>query len=438
MLCFAPAITLAQPSFVLDSTKTIPGSTGGFMAAPDLNNDGMPDLFATWGTALNRGNGRFGDFAIGGSPVERQSAVGDVDGNGFVDFVFPDFSAQTITFATNDSGRLVTGQSMSLAGLIPLPIFPTAVSAGDVNGDGSVDLAVASRQPLGPLIVLTNSGTGTFAPLFVTTNGLFGPVTVRVADMNGDGRPDVLCGDLTGSMIVFTNGLGTNFVRSCVVSNFIGISTGGFRCIGDVADVNADGKPDLIWPSFNTNAPAINLLKVATNAGHGLLLPASSLNMGALVMNQPSAVVIASDFNLDGKIDCVFQSEPDDRFVVATNRGDGNFAVARVMVTTSNRVGIAVADFNADGKPDVVSGDRTGLLQVYLNTTVAAAPAIQIATSGTQANVVYWLGAPGQFELQFTTNVASTNWQVVTEGRPVTGLVLSNRAPEMFFRLQSK
>jgi hypothetical protein len=440
-LLFIPAISLfAQPSFTLNSTFNVGGPlTDSFMTAADVNKDGRPDVFAAHGAALNRGDGTMNNVVSAGSlAVARQIAAADVNGDGFIDFVIPDFTLQTITFVTNNSGTLVPGQSLSLAGLVPTPVFPTAISADDVNGDGLMDLAVASRQPTGPLIILTNGGSGSFAAAAVVTNGIFGPVWIRLADINGDHLPDLICGDLSNSVIVFTNSAGTNFVQSCVVSNLFGVSPSIVRSVGDVVDVNGDGRPDLLCPSFSTNS-ALNFLKVATNAGNGVFVAASSLTVSALATNQPRGeIVIAADFNLDGKMDCVFQSEPDDRFVVATNRGDGTFAIARTILTGSPRLGIAVADVNGDGKPDVISGDSTGLAQVYLNTTPTPSPQLYIASSGAQSNVIYWTGPAGQFDLQFTTNAASTNWQNVTDGVPVTGLMVSNGAPAIFFRLQTR
>ncbi len=406
------------------------------MTTADVNKDGRPDIFAVHGAALNRGQGTVYDVVpVGAVAADRQIAAADVNGDGFIDFVIPDFSLQTITFVTNNSGSLVQGQSQSLAGIVPTAVFPTAVSAADVNGDGYSDLAVASRQATGPLIVLTNNGSGSFSAVSVITN-VFGPVSIYLADVNGDKKADIICGDSLGSIVVLTNATGTNFVQSCVLSNFIGALPAMIRSVADVADVNGDGKLDLLCPSFSTNS-MLNFLNVATNAGNGVFVPCSTLALGALATNQPHGeIVIAADFNVDGKMDCVFQSEPDDRFVVATNRGDGTFAVARTMVAGGGRLGIAVADLNGDGKPDVCSGDSTGLVQIYVNTTATASPALYIANIGAQSNTVYWAGLPGQFDLQFTTNAASTNWQNVLGGVPVNGLMLSNEAPTMFFRLQ--
>jgi hypothetical protein len=434
-------MTTAQTSFLLDSTLNVGTvSSSGFIMAADVNGDGVPDLFATRGAALNRGQGRFHNVVpVGDIIADWQTAAADVNHDGFIDFVLPDFTLQTITFVTNNSGTLGAGPALNLSGLFPAPVRPTAISAGDVNGDGFVDLAVASRQPQGPLLALTNSGTGHFAALSIISNGIFGPLAVRLADINTDGRPDLIAGDLTGSVLVFTNGFGTNFGLSSVVSNFLGVAPSMSRAMGDVADVNGDGLPDLLVPSFSTNtSPAVNFLKVATNAGHGLFVPASTLLIGNLATNAPrGAIAIAADFNLDGRMDCVLQSEPDDRFVVATNRGNGTFALARTMVTGPQRLGLAVADFNRDGRPDVVSGDSSGLVQVYLNTSSPLAPELHITPSSAQSNVVYWVGVPGQFDLEFTTNVASTNWQSVTDGVPVTGVMLSNREPARFFRLKA-
>jgi FG-GAP-like repeat len=424
---------IAQPTFFLNSTFT----GFNFLIPADINNDGRPDLFTGTGVvALNRGDGTFNTVPTfsGNFSNDRQTAAADVNGDGWMDFVTADFSAQTITLLTNHLGTLSVGQSITIGN------FPTAVSAGDVNGDGLPDLAVASRQSHGPLTVLTNYGPGDFSVMATITNGIFGPIWVRLADINGDHLADLICADLNSSVFIFTNASGTNFVQSCVLSNIFTGSPSVVRAIGDVADVNGDGKPDLLCPFFTTSG-SLNEVNVATNSGNGIFKVASTTVMSSLSTGTPNGeLVIAADFNGDSKMDFVFQSEPDNKFTVATNRGDGVFAVATTMVTGStNRTGLAVADLNNDGKPDVITSELfTGLAQVYLNTSPTLSTALLVAPSGTQSNVVYWTAQPGQFTLQSTTNLSSPNWQNVTDGTPVTGILLSNSTPTRFFRLQAR
>ncbi|HYG25047.1 MAG TPA: VCBS repeat-containing protein [Verrucomicrobiae bacterium] len=411
-------------------------SADGFFLAADFNQDGRIDLFATHGIALNRGDGLLGNLnQLQIDAVVRQSAAADLNGDGFPDIATPLLGSASLQILTNHSGLLSASSLVALG-----HPTPGALSAADVNGDGIPDLAIAHRQPAGPLNVLTNDGQGTFTILTSITNALFGPVWVRLVDVNSDQSADMICGDRAGSVSIFTNAMGTNFALSSVVTNMLGTTTARQRSIGDIADVNGDGRPDLLCPSFLTNAaPFLNVLKVATNAGNGIFVPASTAALGPLATNEArGAVLIAAEFNLDGRVDCVFQSEPDDRFVVATNRGDGVFAVARTMVTAPERSGLTVGDFNADGKADIVSGDRHGLIQIYINTTPTSAPSGRIARDASGSNVIYWQGAPGQFDLQFATEAESSNWHTVVDGTPITGIIVSNSAPQLFFRLQER
>jgi hypothetical protein len=137
--------------------------------------------------------------------------------------------------------------------------FATSVAVADVNGDGKPDLLVLNecseftcKKP-GSVAVLVGNGDGTFQPAVAYGSGGTFPFSIAVADVNGDGRLDLLvanfCADLPCSQkgllgVLLGNGDGT-FQSAATYA------TGGYDTYWmAVADVNGDGKPDLLATNF--------------------------------------------------------------------------------------------------------------------------------------------------------------------------------------------
>jgi len=125
----------------------------------------------------------------------------------------------------------------------PAGINPNFITAADVNGDGPLDLIVATRAPSFAynVDVLLGNGNGTFGSTasFTTSHG---PAWIAVADLNGDGKPDLAiahCCGATDTTFMFGNGDGT-FQPDVHLAASVSPST------LQVADLNGDGKPDLV------------------------------------------------------------------------------------------------------------------------------------------------------------------------------------------------
>src|SRR5205823_3613567 len=134
--------------------------------------------------------------------------------------------------------------------------YPSSVAVADVNGDGHPDLAVAnaaSNLNAGIVSVLLGNGDGTFQ-LFRTFDAGQDPSFVTVADVNGDGRPDLaVANELSANVsVLLGNGDGT----------FQGARTfdvGQLPRSVAVADVNGDGRPDLAVANRNSNDVSVLL-----------------------------------------------------------------------------------------------------------------------------------------------------------------------------------
>ena len=215
---------------------------------------------------------------------------------------------------------------------------PRSVTVADVNGDGNPDLLVATGTSVA---VLLGDGTGEFS---AAGNA---PATAgTLADVNGDGVLDA---------IVTTAGTNT-------VAVLLGTGNGGFGPATDyavgadpqavtVADVNGDGRPDIIVA--NTFTGTLSLL---LGTGGGGFAPATSIPLPGV---SPSPVsVTAADVNGDGNPDLLVATGTGVQVLLGD--GNGGFAPAVNYPTGFGTDDVTTADVNGDGRLDLIvsfSGD---------------------------------------------------------------------------------
>ena len=124
--------------------------------------------------------------------------------------------------------------------------------------------------------------------------------------------------------------------------------------------MNGDGKMDLI--SANTDG---NRLLVLTNNGSGGFVLAATLSTGALTLPQ---TVAAADINGDGKPDLISANSQGNTLVVLTNDGAGGFVLASSPVVGSGPDSVTAADVNGDGRMDLLCANyNSGTVSVLLN-----------------------------------------------------------------------
>ncbi len=386
-----------------------PGGNGpNAVAVGDVNGDGFPDLVvANWCTDVNctgssvavllgTGDGTFqpaSAYPSGGLYADAV-AVADVDGDGFLDIVVGNCGFPKVTKCANGNVGVLWGngdgtfQAVSALGLGGSGAASVAVA--DVNGDGNLDLLVATGSASGSFVdVLLGGGSRTFPTVVPYSTGGLTALSVAVGDVNGDGNPDLVVGNwctdsnCTANTVGVLLGNGDGTFQAAVTYD----SGGLFANSVVVDDVNGDGKLDLVVAN-GSSSPSVALgnVSVLLGNGDGTFQTAVSYDRGGY----GAGSVVVTDANGDGKHDVVVANcstsaigcvGANGDLALLLGNGDGTFQTATSFGSGgSTPFGVAVGDVNGDKKPDIVAancasnqcGSGAGAVGVLLNTTLTA------------------------------------------------------------------
>jgi Bacterial Ig-like domain (group 3)/FG-GAP-like repeat len=225
---------------------------------------------------------------------------------------------------------------------------PKAVVMSDFDGDGNQDLAVATANGVS---VLSGNGDGTFQAAQTYPAGSAGVSALAVGDFGGGGAPDLVAGGFGSSVVMLGNehGLFVSAIQLAVPSA-AGVAIGDF---------NGDGKPDIAL------APLIGEgLFILPGSGHnGNYTFADPFQNGGIysTIGQAPTALALSDFDGDGVTDAAVVSSPITPGVsILLGNSDGTFQPAVEYPAGQNPYALAVGDFNGDGIADLLVTSVSG------------------------------------------------------------------------------
>ncbi len=232
---------------------------------------------------------------------------------------------------------------------------PFSVAAGDFNGDGIQDLAVANENS-NTVTVLLGNGSGGFAagtPFAAGTQ----PIGVAVGDFNGDGVADLAVTNHNGSTVTVLLGNGQGVFAPAANSPFT-VGTSPFKLA--VGDFNGDGIQDLAVANQGSNTVTVLL---GDGSGGFAEAPNSPFTVGT----SPISVAVG-DFNGDGIQDLATSNDVDSPVTVLLGNGSGGFTAAggSPFAVGTNPSSVAVGDFNGDGIPDLATANFSNTVTVLL------------------------------------------------------------------------
>ncbi len=334
--------------------EAVPVSGGGAYCAvsADFNGDGKPDLAVgvSDGISILLGTGKASapytqgellSYSGYSCPVE-----GDLNGDGITDLLATTGTGTAVSFLGKGDGTFT-----QVAQTTPLSSNGVLV-LGDFNGDGKLDFALNSN------LLAYGNGDGTFQTPkpFIPNVMSTSIVGIAAAKLNGDRETDIVLTDFVANLVYVLLSDGKKGFTQTTIST-VGNCYAPYAPA--LADVNADGKKDLVLGCSGGTAIYLN------NGAGALTYSGLTLSGGG------SFAPLVTDVNGDGVVDITIESGSDLNIVL----GNGSVTYTpSVSIGTGSSPGQALA-VNAhgqsagSGKPDLIVPDASGVVNVYLNTT---------------------------------------------------------------------
>ena len=371
------------------------------VALGDVNGDGKLDILAVSScnsdcssgvvdVLLGNGDGTFQPAVAynTGAPSSKSLVVADANGDGKLD-VLVVARCTTSNSCSNSVLSVLLGNGdgtfQTAVTYVSAGASPEGIAAADVNGDGKLDVAIANQCASnsdcssGTVSLFLGNGDGTFQNSVDLSSGAVYTDGIAIGDVNGDGHADLLVANRCNNSSNCTNG---------TVGVLLGNGDGTFQTATQyasggqdaqslvLADLNADGKLDVVVTNqcqSNTSCQFGGSASVLLGNGDGTLQPATSYAYGSSsneIEGPPSVTtVMLGDVNGDGKPDVLVTNSCSGGFLscgngsvsVLLSYGDGTLQAGVIYPTASwIPYGLATADVNGDGKPDLLVADECG------------------------------------------------------------------------------
>ncbi|MFN5857624.1 MAG: FG-GAP-like repeat-containing protein, partial [Pseudanabaenaceae cyanobacterium] len=340
---------------------------------------------------------------VGTSPFA--VTLGDVNGDGKLDLLTANLSSNDISVRLENGSGGFSGSTNIAVGTAPL-----AVSLGDVNGDGKLDFLAANGDS-NDVSVRLGDGTGGFSG---TTNIAVGgsPRSLTLGDVNGDGKLDFLAANYLSNDVAVRLGDGNgNF------SGTTNIAVGAQPTAIVLGDVNGEGKLDFLTTISNSNDVSVRL-----GNGNGGFSGTTDIAVGL----SPNAVTLA-DVNGDGKLDLLAANISSNNVSVRLGDGNGDFSGTTNIAVGVSPNSLAFTDINGDGKLDLLTANFSNGISVRLGDGIGGFSGTTELAAGTNARALTLGDINGDGRLDIlTANSSSNNVSVLLNAPPSATLTITD------------